>query len=149
MRSKETSCRLPSIPRIGTGKLLLLDTHIVIWLAETPELLSASASAAIDQEQVSGVLAISDMTLLEVARLIARGRIEVRTSLANFLQQLERNFRILPVTSAIAERAMSFSSQYPRDPVDRVVGATTLVHGCRLVTKDEAIRATGEVNCVW
>ena len=129
--------------------MLVLDTHVVIWLAETPEFLSAAAVAAIGRERTSGVLAISDMTLLEVARLISRGRVEVQTSLTDFLEELERNFRVLPVTGAIARRVMGFSLAYPKDPVDRVVGATALVHGSPLVTKDEAIRDSGEVDCVW
>jgi PIN domain nuclease of toxin-antitoxin system len=129
--------------------VIVLDTHVVLWLAEAPELLSKKASAAILKERQSGSLSISDMTLLELARLISAGRISVRTSVADFLASLERNFTILPITGSIAERATTFSTAYPRDPVDRVVGATALIHGTRLITKDEKIRASGEVNCVW
>jgi PIN domain nuclease of toxin-antitoxin system len=129
--------------------MILLDTHVVLWLAESPELLSDKASAAIHSGRRAGLLGISDMTVLESARLIAMGRVEVKTSMADFLQSLERNFTILPITAAIAERTMSFSDRYPRDPVDRVVGATAVVHGGPLVTKDKKIRDSGEVDCVW
>jgi PIN domain nuclease of toxin-antitoxin system len=129
--------------------VVVLDTHIVIWLAEDPESLSVTATRAIESERESGMLAVSDITVLELARLISRGRVAVRTSMTVFLQSLEQNFTVLPITSAIAERAMSFSAQYPRDPVDRVVGATALAHGAKLITKDEAIRQSGEVDCIW
>jgi PIN domain nuclease of toxin-antitoxin system len=129
--------------------VIVLDTHIVIWLAETPELLSMAAKEAIKSERENGLLAISDMTLLELARVISGGKVEVRTSLPSFLEVVERKFKILPVTASIAELTMQFSTSYPRDPIDRVIGATAIAHSCRLVTKDGPIRKSGEVNCVW
>jgi PIN domain nuclease of toxin-antitoxin system len=129
--------------------VIVVDTHIVIWLAEAPELLSAAATKAIMNERQTGSVAISDMTLLELARVISGGKVGVRTSLSAFLGQVERTFTILPVTGAIAEQTMLFSPAYPKDPVDRVIGATALAHSCRLVTKDEPIRSSGEVDCVW
>ncbi len=129
--------------------MIVLDTHIVIWLAESPELLSSVATEAIKVERRDGVLAISDMSLLELARLIFSRRLEVRTPLSMFLQRIEQSFKVLPVTSAIAEQAMLFSSDYPRDLVDRVIGATAVTHGCRLITKDRGIRQSKEVDCVW
>jgi PIN domain nuclease of toxin-antitoxin system len=129
--------------------VIILDTHIVIWLAEAPELLSAAATKAIKSERQDGLVAISDMTLLELARIISGGKVGVRTSLSAFLVEVERNFTILPVTGAIAERTMLFSPAYPRDPIDRVIGATALAHSCKLITKDDPIRRSGEVDCVW
>ena len=129
--------------------MIVLDTHVVIWLAEAPEFLSAAATKAIQSERQDGLVAISDMTLLELARIISGGRVGVRTSLSAFLGEVERTFTILPVTGAIAERTMLFSPAYPRDPVDRVIGATALAHSCKLITKDDPIRKSGEVDCVW
>lgn len=129
--------------------MIVLDTHIVIWLAEAPELLSTAATEAIKGERQRGSLAISDMTLLELALVISAGKVRVRTSLAAFLGQVERNFEVLPVSGAIAELTMRFSPAYPRNPVDRVIGATALAHSCKLITKDEKIQGSGEVQCVW
>jgi PIN domain nuclease of toxin-antitoxin system len=44
---------------------------------------------------------------------------------------------------------MRFTSNYPAGPTDRIIRATALVHGARPVTSDRAIRASGEVNCIW
>jgi PIN domain nuclease of toxin-antitoxin system len=129
--------------------VIVVDTHVVIWLAETPELLSTPATEAIKEERRNGTLAISDITLLELARIILGKKITVRTSLAMFLAQVERNFTVLPMTGTIAELALLFSAAYPKDPVDRVIGATALAHSCRLITKEVPIRRSGEVNCLW
>lgn len=129
--------------------MIVLDTHVVIWLAEAPDLLSEAATEAIRSERQSGLLAISDLTLLELAGILSGGRVAVRTSLRAFLAEVERSFTILPVTGVIAERTMLFSPAYPKDPVDRVIGATALAHSCKLVTKDDLIRRSQEVDCVW
>lgn len=129
--------------------MILLDTHVVVWLAESPEMLSQAAEEAIRHERHTGLLGISGMTLLELAKIISDGKLKARTSVGAFLEAVERRFHVFPVTGAIAELATKFSPVYPKDPVDRVIGATALAHGCRLVTRDGPIRASREVDCVW
>jgi PIN domain nuclease of toxin-antitoxin system len=129
--------------------VILVDTHTTIWLAEAPEELSKRAHEAIRLERQIDGLAISDKTLWELAMAISRGRLIVRTSVRDFLQIVEHNFTVLPITSAIAERSVLFSDQYPKDPTDRIIGATALVHGMKLITRDKRIRASREVDCIW
>ncbi|MCK9589958.1 MAG: PIN domain-containing protein [Terrimicrobiaceae bacterium] len=52
----------------------LLDTHVVVWALEDSPLLKPRARTAIAQAGW-GELAISDMTLLELAMLIRRKRV--------------------------------------------------------------------------
>jgi PIN domain nuclease of toxin-antitoxin system len=129
--------------------VILLDTHAVLWLAQVPELLSDDARGAIALARQNDGVAIADKTLWELAMLVSKGRVGVRTSLRDFLEAVERLCTVLPVTSAIAERAAQFSKRYPGDPTDRLIGATAVVNGMDLVTKDEGIRASGEVKCIW
>jgi PIN domain nuclease of toxin-antitoxin system len=129
--------------------VILVDTHVVLWIAQVPELLSQEAELAIRVERQRDGVGISDKSLWELAMLVSHGRVGVKTSLLDFLRAVERNFIVFPVTAEIAERAVSFSAQYSKDPADRVIGATALVHGLRLVTKDEVIHASGEVPVVW
>ncbi len=128
--------------------MILLDSHVVVWLAESPEELSAGAVAAIRRERQRGELAISDTTLWELAWAISKGRMRVK-GILDFLEMVERMFIVLPVTAAVADRTVRFSARYPKDPADRLIGATALVHGIDLVTRDVRIRASGEVSCVW
>jgi PIN domain nuclease of toxin-antitoxin system len=129
--------------------MVVLDTHVVLWLAQSPEDLSEAAHQAISEQRRRDGLAISCQTLWELSMLISRGRVRVAISLADFLEAVELNFHVLPVTGKIAERAMRFSESYPNDPTDQIIGATAVVHGLPLLTKDGPIRASGEVNCVW
>jgi len=91
--------------------LILVDTHVVVWLAFDQSQISSKARAAIDEARGRGVgLAISDMTLWEVGTLASRGRIQLGISLESFLQEVETRFVVLPITSRACARAMGFPS---------------------------------------
>jgi PIN domain nuclease of toxin-antitoxin system len=44
---------------------------------------------------------------------------------------------------------MAMPREYPNDPMDRIIGATALVEGLKLVTADRAIRDSQAVSTVW
>ena len=127
--------------------MILLDTHVVVWLAEAPEELSETAIQEIRREREE--LAISDQSLWELAWSIDKGRIRIRGTVRDFLEDVERRFRVLPVNAGVAGRAIQFSERYPKDAADRLVGATALAYGIDLITRDVRIRASGKVPCVW
>jgi PIN domain nuclease of toxin-antitoxin system len=56
---------------------------------------------------------------------------------------------VLPITPEIAARAVSFPEPYPKNPQDRLIGATALVEGIRLVTHDKLIKDSGMIPIVW
>ncbi len=47
----------------------------------------------------------------------------------------------MPLTPGIAETAVSLPTSFPGDPADRLIYATAIEHGWRLVTKDGRLRA--------
>jgi PIN domain nuclease of toxin-antitoxin system len=94
-------------------------------------------------------LVISDVTLYELTGLIVRNRIQLQVSLESFIQEVEAKFTVLPITREIAARAWQFPDTYPRDPMDRLIGATAVVHGLPLVTADERIRKSKAVHTIW
>ena len=81
--------------------------------------------------------------------ITSRGGFRLPTTLGEYLRHLELVFVVLPISSGIAERSTQFSKRYPKDPTDRLIGATALVHGISLVTKDQKIIDSGEVPCIW
>jgi PIN domain nuclease of toxin-antitoxin system len=129
--------------------VILLDTQVVAWLALQPGLLSAAAVDAIRAARAQDGVAISDKTLWELAMMVSKRRIDVQGPMIDFLRAAEDEALVLPIDSAVAERSMTFSPNFPKDPADRIIAATALVHGLTLVTADEAIRKSGEVSCIW
>ncbi|MBV8708037.1 MAG: type II toxin-antitoxin system VapC family toxin [Acidobacteriaceae bacterium] len=130
--------------------MILLDTHIVIWLLADPSRLSQVAVHAIQIARTSGNgLAISSLTLFEIAQLISRSRIQVDVPLELFIQDVEARFVVKPVTSRTVILSAQLSATYPRDPIDRLIGATALAEGMPLVTADQKIRNAPDVQTIW
>ncbi len=130
--------------------MILLDTHVVIWLADDETRVSKKAEAAIVQARRAGDgLAISAATLLELAMLYSKGRIQLRISLESFMVNVESRFIVLPITGRICVQAFDLPTNYPKDLVDRIIGATGVVEGLSLVTADRAIRNSRALPTIW
>jgi PIN domain nuclease of toxin-antitoxin system len=130
--------------------LILVDTHIVLWLALEPERISKRVRAVIDEARGNGAgLAISAITLVEIATLFGKRRFHLAVSLESFLDELERRFVVLPISARTCARMLSLPAGYPKDPADRVIGATALVEGMSLVTTDREIRRANVVRTIW
>jgi len=130
--------------------LILVDTHIVLWLALEPERISKKVQAVIDEARRSGAgLAISAMTLVEISTLFRKRRFSLAVSLEDFLRVVEERFVVLPISARACARMLSLPADYPKDPADRVIGATTLVEGLSLVTADREIRRAKVVRTIW
>jgi PIN domain nuclease of toxin-antitoxin system len=130
--------------------LILVDTHVVIWLALDPGRISKKARTAIEETRQHGEgLAISDMTLLEIAMIASKNRIKLNSTLETFLAEVEARFVVLAISGRICVRALGLPANYPNDPVDRVIAATALVEGISLVTADVDIQRSKAVRTVW
>lgn len=130
--------------------MILLDTHVVLWLTSEPDRLSAKAKAAIEDSRNSGSgMAICDVSLLELATLVNKGRINLSISLESFLREIENRFTVLPIASSACARTMEFPASYPKDPADRIIATTALADGLTLVTADREIRRSKVVPTIW
>jgi PIN domain nuclease of toxin-antitoxin system len=130
--------------------LILVDTHVVLWLALEPERVSKNAKAAIDHARKNeDGLAICGITLLEIATVYGKGRVSLEMALESFLREVEAQFVVLPISARACARTLTLPASYPKDPADRVIGATALVEGMALVTADAKIRRVRAVRTVW
>jgi PIN domain nuclease of toxin-antitoxin system len=129
--------------------LILVDTHVVLWLAFEEARISKAAGLAIAEARRGNGLAISSATLLEVAMLSSKGRVRLISSLESFIDSVEARFAVLPMTGRICIQAFDLQANYPNDPVDRVIGATAMVEGLTLITADQAIRKSRAVRTIW
>jgi len=130
--------------------VILLDTHVVLWLTTDPAKLSGKAKLAIEDARENGDgLNISDITLLELATLASKGRIRLGISLESFLQEIEARFVVLPISGRACARSIGLPTVYPKDPADRIIGATALVEGLSLITADLEIRRSKAVYTIW
>ncbi len=125
--------------------MILLDTHILVWLLIAPENLSPKERKAILTARKSGPLAVSAISLWEIAWLAENRRIDVDVSVDSFVRKCASYVQVLPITPEIAVRSVRFPVSYPKDPQDRIIGATAIVEGVRLLTRDKRIVKSGLV----
>jgi PIN domain nuclease of toxin-antitoxin system len=123
--------------------MILLDTHSLIWLLIAPENLAPKAKKVILAARKSGPLALSAISLWEMAWLAQNKRIDVDVSVDSFVKKCASYVQVLPITPEIAVRSVQFPKSYPNDPQDRIIGATALVEGIRLLTHDKLIVKSG------
>src|ERR1700686_5139545 len=135
---------------MGRSLLILVDKHVVVWLAFDDARISKPAGSAILKARENGEgLAISDISLFELSRVFNRERLHLAISLESALAEVERRFVVLPITGRISLRTLSLPAAYPKDPADRIIGATALVEGIPLITADREIRNSRALPTVW
>lgn len=117
---------------------LLLDTHVVQWWSAEPDRLSDTATAAIE---AADDLAVAAVTWYELGWLAHHGRIAVGIPIRSWLSGLSRELTTLPITPEIGETAVALPETFPGDPADRLIYATAIEHGLRLVSKDGRLRS--------
>jgi PIN domain nuclease of toxin-antitoxin system len=131
--------------------MILLDTHVVFWATTEPERLSRAAIRAIRAAERAKGLAISSISLWELASLITAGRVRVEGSMEGFLNKIatRAGLAVLDITPEIAVLAAQFPPSFPGDPVDRLIGGTARAHGLTLVTKDERMQSSPLLRTTW
>jgi PIN domain nuclease of toxin-antitoxin system len=116
---------------------LLLDTHLLLWAAGSPERLSPGARELLDDPQ--NVPVFSSASLWEVAIKHGLGRRDFRVD-ARLLRRglLDNGYEELPITG---EHAVALDSLSPihKDPFDRILIAQSMVEGITLLTADPLI----------
>ena len=100
--------------------MIVVDTQAVIWMTQEPKRLSQEARRLLTNERKERNLQISDITLLEIAMIVNRGRVKVSVPLEEYLAFIESTFTVRPITARIAARSQRFTSAYPKDPADRL-----------------------------
>jgi PIN domain nuclease of toxin-antitoxin system len=126
--------------------VIILDTHVWIWWrSNTPATLSPVAKHAIETAVEIGVPAVC---CLEVAQHVTRERIKVDRDLHTWFEQALNGIRLLPLTPDVAINAARLLWNH-RDPFDRVIVATAILHRAPLVTKDDRIRRFQGVATIW
>lgn len=110
--------------------MLNLDTHILIYLLSGD--LNDREHQLVSQEP----LAISDIVLLELAKLIQLGRITLNLNSPAFLTCLQQ-LTVIPINLEIARASAQLD--FRSDPADELIAATSVVQGIPLLTRDHKI----------
>ncbi len=131
--------------------MIVLDTHVLIWDALAPDRLSEPARTAIAQANQSDGIIICDISVWEIAMLLQKGRVQVKTDPLTFINLvLQANkAHVQVITPHIAILATQFPAHLNQDPADRLIAATTLAEKATLVTADRNLRTAGLIPTLW
>jgi len=119
----------------------LLDTNIVIRWRAAPHRLSREQTRVLREVvRRREPLAVSAITLLEIALLLAGRSSRSDIPVHDLLSELESNpaFHIEPLTVDIAAEVAALGAPL-RDPADRAIVATARIRKLRLITSDRRI----------
>lgn len=127
---------------------LLLDTHVLLWWVRGGKNLTKNQARALRKITPESPALVSDISLWEIANLVALGRIRVGEPLRNWLDQLVAPPLVerVAISPAVAAAVADLPATFHRDPADRILVATARVHRAVLVTQDERIVASGLVE---
>ena len=119
--------------------MVLLDTHVLVWLDEANPRLGAGAIETINTAYRAGNAMVSAISFWEIATLIRKGRIRLDMDLSAWRRNLlEQGLIELPVSGDIGVIAAGLDP-FHGDPADRLIAATALLHSLTLVTADEKL----------
>lgn len=130
--------------------MIVLDTHAWVWWVAGGERLSEPARRAVERAMGDGSLYVSSISAWEVALLVHRGRLELTMELDDWIARSEALpfLRFVPVDNRIALRSVGLTGLHD-DPADRIILATALSLGARLVTRDRKLHGYRGVETIW
>ena len=92
-------------------------------------------------------VAVSAISCFEMAWLVRHGRIDIGGRFEQWLEDVDASqcVRFLPITPRIASLAVALPEHH-KDPQDRLIIATALIHDAQLLSFDQAFPAYQELQ---
>ena len=118
--------------------LILLDTHVLLWLDLQPRKLGRGAGARLRRNLKNGTVRVSAISFWEVGVLVRRGKVRLGTTLRAWrLELLAQGIGEVPLSGEIALVASEIGG-IP-NPADRLIVATAMEKGATLLTADQVM----------
>ncbi len=121
--------------------MLVLDTHVWVWLVAGDATLSPEARFAIEQAAADGAVLVPAIAVWEVAMLEARGRLVLGKPVLQWVEEAlsAPGLDLAPFSPDVAVESLQLPAPFHDDPADRMIVATARIAGASLVTRDRQI----------
>jgi PIN domain nuclease of toxin-antitoxin system len=130
---------------VGSHAVILIDTHVLIWLLDGNERLGLQARGAIAAASPTRDVHVSAITPWEVALLSHKGRLNLRRDPLDWIEATLAlpGIALAAIEPEIAVNSVRLPGSLVGDPADRFLVATARFHGWSLVTADRPLLAYG------
>ena len=131
--------------------MITVDTHVILWDALQPGMLSEKAKEAIEKANQTDDLFFCSISLWEIAMLVGKKRIEVNVPYRELVQLILscNKYVFQEITPEIAELSTTLPETINSDPADRIIAATSLITKTPLVTADKNLHQSGLLQTIW
>jgi len=132
--------------------VIVLDTHALLWWVSDPDKIPRKSRRLLDKATAEKKpIAVSSISLWEIAMLVERGRLALTMPVAVWISHLEAIpwLSFVPVDNGIAVRSVQLDAFPHRDPADRIIVATALGQNATLITADTRLRAYPPLRSAW
>jgi len=131
--------------------MILLDTHVWLWLLHDPSRLSNAANQLIAEEEEQNGLLISAISVWEVAVKVSAGKLTLPLPITDWYEQARTHSGtvIEPLNPLDAIASTQLPGEFHKDPADRILIAISQRYSIPLVTCDSKILSYPYVETVW
>ena len=130
--------------------MITLDTHVIIWDALNPKLVSTKAKAEIRKANQTDGIIFCEISLWEIAILMKKQKIILDIPYQEFIGLIKtsNNYIFKGITPEIAELSTNLPNEINQDPADRIISATSIITNTPLVTADKNLLKS-KLNTIW
>lgn len=131
--------------------MIVLDTHALIWWVNDPGMLGSRALKAIEESAGNHSLFVSVISAWEIAMLVKKERLVLSVDVRDWIAKCEALpfLSFVPVSVALAVESVRLPDFTHADPADRIIVATAMSMGARLVTKDDKLKGYKHIKTIW
>jgi len=131
--------------------LTLLDTHAWVWWVTDDRRLPAASRRAIDRSSARGSLALSLISVWEVAKKVEKAQLVLDRPVEDWIDEAAARpgLLLLELTRPILLGSCRLPGPFHGDPADQIIVATARDREAVIVTKDDRIRRYPHVRSAW
>ena len=119
--------------------MLMLDTHILIWLDGGSDFLGSRARRVIETAHKSEEIGLATVSFWEIGMLVEQRKLNFEGVLSEWrVNLLNSGFIEIPADGAVSLMAAGLK-KFSGDLADRIIVATALAEKASLVTADESL----------
>jgi PIN domain nuclease of toxin-antitoxin system len=131
--------------------MIIIDTHIWLWLLHDPSQLSNAARAQIDIEEAQNGILVSAISVWEIAVKSSLGKLALPLPIDDWyaLAKSHSGIVIEPLNPEDAIARTQLPGDFHKDPADRIIVAMARRYDVPLITCDNNILRYPHVKTIW